>query len=473
MKQKLKVFSSFAAGLLPHETEYLLGLQQFQDDLKLSILHRLHEHAREVTEGLPFDESINKRKYSNLKGWIERKLTDIDVDHHYDHLCRLETHIMNDRIDPADEKWLLQAISGYQHPSFYFCKFYRVIRLYRHFLLIRMRHGDHEVADKFLKHYEEAFMQSSRIDSQLHEATRDIVEKYSANSRESIQWKKWLEDLFFDENTDGYHRYMAMVRLIFIRFSYHEHDQLASVFTEADKWFSQGKAYSRRILLNYYSNRLLFHASRQEWEEAVYYGKLSIRGTTNDTLLYVNNLVNVLLRRDRFEEAWEILRQSLDFHKNSNNFHSRIGFVSLYAKTLLKKGQPDKAQSYMELYLRGYEKEVKLYRWHRFFATYLETLLAQKNYKDMLRVVRRYKLVQRELEYQSRSDYLPAIQWLKAIAEYHAGLLEASEVNAFIQRHLQRVQTDQNSLLIARHLIQDLSRYEAELLRETQVMNSI
>ncbi|MDP5171403.1 MAG: hypothetical protein NWR72_14255, partial [Bacteroidia bacterium] len=185
-------------------------------------------------------------------------------------------------------------------------------------------------------------------------------------------------------------------------------------------------------------------------------------------LLYVNNLCNVLLRLDRYEEAWEIMRSMLSGIKSTRNFHSRIGFVSLYAKSLLKKGLSSEARSYAELYLRGYENEILLYRWHRFFTTYLETLLSQRQYQEMVQVIRRYGLIKREFTYQSRADYLPAIQWLRGIAQYHLGILEKEEVTNQIEAHLRQISKDENRLIVARHFVSDLLPYAPEVLKGLQ-----
>ena len=465
MRPKLKVFSEFAGKLLPHETGYLLRIQQLGDPVKLSILERAHHNASTVHDPMPFDEDIDKRKYSSLKQWIELRLSAIDVDLHFSWMSELEPQINRDSISLEEEKALLKAIRKYEHPSFYFTKFYELVRQYRHFLLIRMRYTDHRTADDFLRQYQQAYQASVRVNDQLHEATRDIVQKYSENSRESIQWKKWLQDMFFDESLDGFNRYTALVRLIFVRFTYNEHQHLEEVFDEVDRWFEHGQGYSRRILLNYYSNRLLLHTRKGEWDKAIYYGYLSIRDHNTDTLLYVNNLTNVLLRLDRYDEAWNIMRGMLPALKTTRNFHSRIGFVSLYTKVLLKRGQAAEARSYAELYLRGYEKEILLYRWHRFFTTYLETLLSQRQYQHMLQIIRRYGLIKRELQYQSRSDYMPAIQWMKGIAEYHLGMVEKEEVTSQISEFLSEISGNASRIVVTRHFIRDLRPYAPEVLK--------
>ncbi len=43
MRSKLQKFTEFANTLLPHETAYLLEIQQFDDKAKLAILQRMRQ----------------------------------------------------------------------------------------------------------------------------------------------------------------------------------------------------------------------------------------------------------------------------------------------------------------------------------------------------------------------------------------------------------------------------------------------
>ncbi|MEZ4934351.1 MAG: hypothetical protein R2788_19770 [Saprospiraceae bacterium] len=86
------------------------------------------------------------------------------------------------------------------------------------------------------------------VNDQLHQATRDIMLQYSENTTESIQWERWLTSVFYDEQLDGYNRYMALVRLTFISFNYGKPDLLLGQFEMLDKEFKKGKI----ILKDYY-----------------------------------------------------------------------------------------------------------------------------------------------------------------------------------------------------------------------------
>ena len=89
MRPKLKTFSDFAARLLPHETQYLLKIQQLTDESKLGILMLADRNARHIHEQIPYDPDLDKRKYSNLKSWVEQRLGAVDVDRHFEWMSAL------------------------------------------------------------------------------------------------------------------------------------------------------------------------------------------------------------------------------------------------------------------------------------------------------------------------------------------------------------------------------------------------
>ncbi|MEZ4684983.1 MAG: hypothetical protein R3B47_02655 [Bacteroidia bacterium] len=372
MRSKLKVFTSFANSLLPHETQYLLSVQKMVDPVKLKILKEIDQKSHRFQASNTYDSAIDKRKYSHLKNWIVKQLHIIDVDRHFDWMIELETKISQDMISPSEEKELLKEIRNYESPTFNFTKFYELLRLYRQFLLIRLRYADHQFVDDFLEKYKLAYEHSMLVNEQLHQASKDIIRHYAENTRESIQWEKWLIDTFYDESLDGANRYMAFIRLIFIAFNYNKYEHIQQMFDYMDRAFSEGKFYSKRILLNYYNNRLLLHTRLGELEQGLHYGYLSIRRQNHDYLFYVNNLCNVLLQIGKVSESWHILREALPALKSTHNYHSRIGFVALYIRTLIMMGEYEKARAYGEINLKAYKKEILRYRWHRFFFAYLE-----------------------------------------------------------------------------------------------------
>ena len=114
-KIKLKKFTEFANGLLPHETQYLLKIQQFEDEQRLEILKRVDYNCRQIDQKIDYDESIDKRKYSNLKNWILLKLATKDIDEQFAWMSSLEQKINFDRITLDEEKKLLKATRQFQY----------------------------------------------------------------------------------------------------------------------------------------------------------------------------------------------------------------------------------------------------------------------------------------------------------------------------------------------------------------------
>lgn len=428
MRNKLQKFGEFAAGMLPHETTWLLSVEQFEDEVKRDILLEMHRYCGKIQEEPSFNTSIDKRKYSNLKGWIEERLASIDVDERFDWLSLMERKIMTDSIEPQEEKILLKSIREYEAPDFYFMKFFELVEFYRHFLLIRMRHAHHRLANDFLKKFKNRYTECKEVFERMHEATEDIVNQYAKNSAQSLHWEKWLTEVYYNEQLDGLNRYFALVRLTFIYFNYRNFEKLLEKYDYIDQLFSRGIYYSRRLLLNYYGNRLLLHTRFQEYEKAEYYGYLSIREKTSDYIFYVNNLAAVLMRQHKYEEALKLMRSAYPEMKTTAGFHNRIGFVALYLKCLNHNNQFRSAENYAESFLSAYRKEVFEYRWHIFFTSFLEALLKQEKFARIIRIVRKHQLLEKEIHYRKNANYMPTIFWYNAVASYKESQITKDEL---------------------------------------------
>lgn len=440
MKKKLQKFTVFADSLLPHETAYLLVAQQFEDQVKLGILERLNYNCTNIRQFTPYDKSIDKRKYSNLKNWINDRLEAVDVDVRFDWMSKMERQIMTDAIQPEEEKQLLKAIRDYDQLDFYFTKFYELVELYRQYLLIRMRYAHHRVADGFIRQYRERYETCKAVFERMHEATTDIVGQYSENSAQSMQWETWLTEVFYDGHLDGLNRYLALVRLTFIYFNYRQFDKLKEKYDYIDRLFRKGQYYSRRLLLNYYGNRVLLHTKFQEYDKAEYYGYLSVRDKNSDYIHYVNNLSAVLLRQRKYQDALKLMRTAYPEMKHTPSFHNRIGFVAFYLKCLNYNEQYQNAESYAESFLQAYKKEVFEHRWHIFFSSYLEAMLRQERYPKVLKIVRKYHLLEKERQYQRNPNYLPTILWYNAIAQYKEMLMEKDQLAELIHASIERLE---------------------------------
>ncbi|MBN8678690.1 MAG: hypothetical protein J0M29_10730 [Chitinophagales bacterium] len=418
MRAKLLSFSEYAATLLPHETAYLLEIQQFEDPAKLAILERLHQNCIQIHQVAPYDQSIDKRKYSNLKTWISDRLRENDVDAQFEWMNDMELKTMTDSIEPEEEKSILRAIRKIGPTHFFFIKFYELVQTFRHFLLIRLRYEEHRQANDFLHKNRQAYERSKNTYEQLHEATLDIVGQYSTGSGESMQWQKWLAEVLHDDRLDGLNRYLALIRLIFVHLNYGSLAPLLQHFEYMDALFTNGTYYSKRLLINYYSQRLLFHSKSKDYEKAIYYGYLSVRGKNSDYLHYLNNLASVLMRAKRHQEALQVMKSAYADVKTTRNFHSKIGFVAFYIKCLNHNQQFKNAEGYANAFLKAYKKEIFEYRWHLFFTSYLDALFQQRKYGRVTSLVQQYRLLQKDKEYQKKASYLPVIPWYYEMAAY-------------------------------------------------------
>ncbi len=446
MRNKLQTFTDFANRLLPHETAYLLSIQQFQDKERLDILTQIDTNCQYIKLPIVFNEQIDKRKYSHLKIWIEERLQHIDVDFQYNRIMQWHQHLITDTIAPNEEKALLKTIElqisnikvvkhldfpnhkfQIEYPlnmDFYFVKFYELVKDFRQYLIIRMRYTEHEVADNFIKTNEKKYQYCRTVSDKMYEATRDIVNQYAQKeATETVLWEEWLTERFYDENLDGMNRYFALVRLTFIYNNYRQFDKLKDKYDHIDALFRQGFYYSKRLLANYYSNRLLLHTRFKEFSKAEYYGYLSIRVKNSDYLQYVNNLCAILLREKKNEAALKLMREAHPELKHTQSFHNKVGYMAFYCKCLNVNGLWRESESYIESFLNVYKTEVFEQRWHIFFTTYLESLLGQNKYVKSLQIIKRFKLLEKEKQYRKKISHLPTMLLYNALCEYKEAII--------------------------------------------------
>jgi hypothetical protein len=456
MKSKLKKFTEFSQDMLPHELDYLLEVQQFQDADNLAILRHMRDNCDRLEHPQPFDTRIDKRKYSNLKTWIQNRLEAIDVDEQYERFSALDRKVITDSITPAEEKQILAAVRKYDKPYFYFTKFYELLENYRHFLLIRLRYDEHKVVNAFLKKHKAAYQRSRKVFSTLHTATEDIIEQHAAQSRDPRKWETWLTEVFYDEKLDGHNRYLALVRLTFMYVNYREFEKLAPMYDYLDDMFRRGENYSRRLVANYYANRLIYHAKFDELEDAEWYGRLSVRYRNTEYLYYVTNLSAILLRRGKSEASLHLMKEAFPHLKHTPNYHHKTGFVAFYLRSLNECGQCANAERYAETFIRSYKDHLFAQRWHIFFTAYLQSLLLQEKYSKLLRVARKYGLLKREAEYQKRALYLPTITWYHAVAQYKETELNLTELEQLLVDSSQAMKEDAHKLRLVIDLADEL-----------------
>jgi len=471
MKQKLVRFTEFANSLYPHETDYLLSIQQFATNENLKILNLINYNCKNSLNTLPYDGSLDKRKYTYIKKWIVKNLNDIDVDYYYEWLISIEKQVMTDAIMPDEEKNLLEKTITTTPTHYYFIRFYELLQHYRDYLLIRVRNQYYEPVSEYLEKYNEQYQLTTELNKKLNSATLDIIRQHSTSEikTESKHWEKFLRKTFLDQSLDGYTRYRSVVRLTFLYYNYREFDKLRWIYELLDKMFKTNIFYSKRILANYYANRAMMHSKLNELDLAEKYGYLSIRKHNSDYLFYLLNLCGVLLKRGKNKEAYQLMTQSIPELKKTNSFYYKIGFVAFYIKTLLANDLISKAVSYAETFLDGYKKEVLKHRWHLFFSTYIRALFQAEKYAKILSITKRYNLVNKEKQFIGRAKYLPIIFWYSSVASYIEGAVSEKKLQETIIKSGNSLIKHKYKSFKIRELLDELSELMPKITKEIKI----
>ena len=458
-KIKLKKFTAFAKEILPHEADYLLSIQQFEDIQKVEILKRLQANAHHQQNQIHFNTSIDKRKYSSLMDWIQNRLDAIDVDKYFRWINEMDLKVTTDAITHEEERLLLRRIKHYLHPIHNFMKFFELVINYRHYLLIRLRHKEYHEANQFIENYQVQYTYSKEVNEKLHQATIDIINQFNDKKGDSRQWEDWLLGLFGDPHLDGFNRYMAVVRLTFLYFNSREFNKLKQVYDQLDTLLAQGTFYTRRILYNYYANRLMLHSKFDVLQQAEEYGYLSIRQKNSDHVQYLSNFSSILIRRGKIEEALNLLKESFAEVQKSTNFFHKIGFISFYIKCLNLNNQPQRGEMVADSFLRVYADDIMLQRWYSFFTAYIQALIRQEKYEKILHTFKKYNLIERDLEDQKKSIYLPTIRWYYEIALVKVGKMESKELVESIVQFSQAYLDDPHKTFILNQVLSELETY--------------
>ncbi|MDA3942736.1 MAG: hypothetical protein PF694_04235 [Bacteroidetes bacterium] len=427
-KESLKIFKQFVAGLLPHEIAYLEQQENFADTTNHSLFEKVKEAVNNPEREIHFDEAINKRKYSYLKNWINKKLAAIDADEQFSWMHHLDKQIMTDQISQDEELELINRIKKYKQPDYYFIRFYELAQNYRNYLLIRMRINYLSIVSAFIEEQRSNYQNALEINHMLHDATNDIVNQYITKTSDSRQWEEKLISTFYNHKLDGLNRYYAIVRLTFIYYNYREFHKLTKLYNELDKLIISGQLYSKRILVNYYANRLLLHSRYNELDKAAYYGYLSIKVHSSDYLFYVNNLCGILLRREKFKEGQQLMEENLPEFRRNISPHTRIGFASYYIKSLNENSKHQKALRFAQHFLEQNTNDILKFRWRLFFMAFCETLLALNRYTQLIKTFGKYKLLNLEALYRQNPDSFPGLDWYYQLALYKEGKINEEQL---------------------------------------------
>ena len=449
MKPKLKVFEDFSKALLPHEAKYLQSLGNFQDEEKQEIFQNLIQNSLNPESELSFNSDFDKRKYHHIKTWVEKKLQLRDVDQVAAWLLDFNKKLALDLITSTEEKELIDYVKNYKKITFNFQILYQLMRDYRSYLLIRMRYEDHIIISNFLENYQESYLRAKEIEEKLYQATIEITDQFTRTSETSVYWEKWLKKVFETETINGNNRYKAFILLAFMYNTTGNLKELQTIFDQIDGFFSQGTLYCRRLLYNYYSSRVLLHSKQRNYEDAIYFGKLSIRQVNEDTLMYVNNLVSIYLRLDQHKEALNLLENYNFIYEKTHNSLQRIIYISYYLRALNELNLSKKAENIGVYFLQKYEAEILKLRWHHFFTSYLNVLYKNENYAMILQLEKKFGLIELEQLRKKSENFVPNIFWIISTASYLENKISKEKYFNVLTESLSRVKmTEINQYLI-------------------------
>lgn len=457
MKGKLKKFTEFSKTILPNEAKYLESRYHFTDSEKLTIISRVITNALSQNTFVDFDEEIDKRKYSYIKNWIEKKLASIDVDATIGWIMLLKQKILTDAITSNEEKEFLSYISTYKTINFNFQNLYDLAKEYKSYLLVRMRYKDHKIIADFIEIYRKKYVQATVNNEKLYTATTEITNQYTLNNIDTKHLEAWLLQVFKNETIDGKNRYQAFVLLAFMYTNYNENDKLKVLFDQIDVYFSKGEMYSRRLLSNYYASRVLLHSKQDEFKEAEFYGYLSIRQNNSDALMYLNNLVAILLRNNKPDKAFILLEKHYGLYVETHNYHQKIGYCSYQIRVLAELKKNNLAESTAKTFLRKYKNEVLNHRWHHFFTSYINVLVIQEKYDEVLKLSSKFNLVEKEEERQKQNNYVPNISWSISLSRYMEGKINSKHLLDEIKAPLKEIKPTKNQKQLMIKVIDKLS----------------
>lgn len=418
MKKPLVRFTEFAANLFPHELYYLDSIQNFQIPENREILETMLYNLEHREKPRAFSTRIDKRKYSNLKKWMDEKLAEADVDRQLRSITGLENKVLLDDVDAATEKELQKWLQKGDPTHHYFRKIYEMLRHYEHFLLIRLREKADKPVSAYLEKYQVDYEYAEEVFKKMQRVTTDIVGQYRHRKSQLKEWEEFLREVIDHPRLDGMNQYAAFIRLAFIYLNTGAYERLQELYDYIDKRFREGRFYSRRILSNFYANRLLFLSRFNSLSEAEQYGYLSLRFKNADYLFYLTNLSAVLLRQGKSDQALQLLREAFPEVRHTSNSHTKVGFIAFYLKCMTDVKRSADAEDFAENYLKAYPEEVLGPRWHLFFVAYFRALMIQEKYGRLLYVANRYKIESRDRDNRDRPSYLPTISWYISVARY-------------------------------------------------------
>lgn len=415
MKGRTSIFTEFTDACFPSEVAYVKTHNEFEDSDYFAILERMAARISQPENPPPLDPSIDPRKYSRLKNAFEHKLEAADVDAYYAWITKVNHQIQVDAIPPAEQARILREMEAYAPGWFHAGSFYRTISTYEFYLLIRYREKDHQTVQAFLERYRATYEENERVLTEIKAITSRLVEGENAPGVDMDE--KGLSRLlsyFRDERLSKKTRYQAWLAFHMYHINIRDIAPLEGPLRELEDSIFKGDFYSRRILANFYANKLLVLSNLGKYEEAAYCGLQSVKHSTEDYLYYLNNYCSVLMQLGRHPQAVAYMKKAMERFKETRDKGRKIIFAANYARSHHALDQYNPGARMARLLIDELGQSVFKFRWHYLFRMYFQSLLGLDQGEEVLRCERRYKLT----DLEKRGGFAPYIEAMVLVARY-------------------------------------------------------
>lgn len=415
MKKPLRKFDSFALSLFPTEVEHLRANNEISDPELLSIIEKLHTLVNFPEKHTDFDPQIDPRKYSRVIKYFKTKLHRIDVDSYYEWITKIDHLITTDAIPPEEQQRILREVASFEPGWFHAASFYRTMQNYKRYLLIRFREKDYIIIKVFLEKHAGYYLENDRIERKIDELTAKFVLPDKLNSQKGEKEDTaYLLDTFYNSNISKKNRYQALVAYNLYHISTRQIKPMLLPMAELEKNLLNGDFYSRRILANYYANKLLLHNYEGDLERAAFCGLQSIKQYTEDYLYYLNNFCSVLMNLQRFKEVLQLSKNAIGYYKSSQDSARKVIFIANYCRCFNHFSEYKKSNRLAKRLTDELEQSIFQFKWHYFYRIYFSSLMQDGRHGDLLRMERKNGLSDRE----KKRGFTPYIQIYSLAASF-------------------------------------------------------
>jgi len=421
---RLKKFTEFADGLFPSEVAYVKAHNDYQDQELLDVLDLIEERVLKENTKKNFDKSIDPRKYSKLQKSFKFKLSKVDVDFYYEWISKANYLINIDAIPPEEQTRILREIEMFEPGWYHMGSFYRLVERFDEYLVRRYREKDVKSVRDFLATHRKSYLLNRETAEKINSITDKVV--FESTNGELEMELKWLLNVFYDEKLSKKNRYSALVSFMMYHINQKNIDDIIQPMQILEKAIFNGDFYSRRILSNFYANKLLLLNYQGKYDKASFCGRQSIKHFTEDFLYYLNNYSSVLVHLNRCETALANMDRSMDVFKATRDKGRRVVFISNYCRCLNRLSLYKKSARMSQRFLDEMGKQIMQYRWNYFFRIFFFALLQSNDTDRMMKIERKYNLVEEE----RKSGLLPYLAILKLGASYREVRLSQKEFDS-------------------------------------------